>query len=76
MPVKLISLASVVKILPYHAFILVFLRLWLQQMNNEYLQANAERGIILIQLTVHTTEMCKLSLDPGGGKEQMNLGAE
>lgn len=58
MPVKLISLASEVKILPYHAFILVFLRLWLQQMNNEYLQANAERGIILIQLTVFTQQRC------------------
>lgn len=58
MSVKLISLASVLKILPYRAYILVFLRLWLQQMNNEPLQANAERGIILIQLTVLTQQRC------------------
>lgn len=42
-------------------------------MNNKPLQANTERHHPHTIECIHTTEMCKLSLDPGGGKEQMNL---
>jgi len=37
------------------------------------LQANTESSIILIRLTAFTQQTCKLYLDPGGGKKQINL---
>lgn len=42
-------------------------------MNNELLQTNTERHHPHTIDCVDTKEMCKLSLDPGGGEEQMNL---